>query len=127
MARINIQVDLKEHEILEKQIKKEFEGIARGMARETMREELEKEINRLIDVRLAEVRKGEYYSSIVNNVTRIIAAKVSADIQINTAEVDELITAKVENYLDNKMRPYNGIEEFIETYINKSIAEVLKK
>ena len=33
MARINIQVDVKEHGILEKQLKKEFEGIARGMAR----------------------------------------------------------------------------------------------
>lgn len=127
MARINIQVDLKEHEILEKQLKKEFEGIARGMAREAMKEELEKEINRLIDNKLKEAQKTDYYNAIANNITKIVAHKISRDVNIDTQDVNKLVQEKIEAYVDNLMRPYGGTQDFIKAYINKSIAEALKK
>lgn len=127
MARINIQVDLKEHEILEKQLKKEFEGIAREMARSAMKEELEKEINRLIDSKLKEAQKTDYYNHIATNITKIVAHKISHDVQVNTEDINKLVEEKVEAYINNLMRPYGGTQDFIKAYINKSIAEALKK
>lgn len=127
MARINIQVDLKEKDIIEAQLKEEFKGVARGMAREAMKEELELEINRLLDAKLVEAKKSDYYNSLAVNITRIVANKISRDIQINTEEVNKLVQEKVEAYINNLMRPYGGPERFIKTYINQSIAEALKK
>lgn len=127
MARINIQVDLKEKDIIEQQLKEEFKGVARGMAREAMKEEMELEINRLVDAKLAEAKKSDYYNSLAVNITRIVANKISRDIQINTEEVNKLVQEKVEAYINNLMRPYGGPERFIKTYINQSIAEALKK
>jgi hypothetical protein len=127
MARLNIQVDLKEHEVLETQIKKEFEGIARGMAREAMKQELENEINRLIDAKLEEAKKTDYYNSIANNITKIVANKISRDVKVDTAEVNKIVQEKVEIHINNLMRPYGGTQDFIKAYINRSIAETLKK
>lgn len=127
MARINIQVDLKENEILEKQLKEEYKGIARGMAREAMREELEQEINRLIDNKLIEAQKTDYYNNIANNINKIIAQKISRDVNIDTAEVNKLVQEKVEAYINNLMRPYGTPEKFIENYLKKCIADALKK
>lgn len=127
MARINIQVDLKEKDIIEAQLKEEFKGVARGMAREAMKEELELEINRLLDAKLVEAKKSDYYNSIAVNITKIVAQKISRDVQINTEEVNKLVQEKVEAYINNIMRPYGGPEKFIKTYVNQSIAEALKK
>lgn len=125
--RLNIQMDLKEKEILEDQLKKEFQGIARGMAREAMKEELGKEIERLIDNKLQEAKKTDYYNTIANNITRIVAHKISRDVEIDTLEVNKLVEEKVEAYVNNLMRPYGGTQDFVKSYINKSIAEALKK
>jgi hypothetical protein len=127
MARVNIQVDVKESEILEKQLKKEFEGIARNMAREAMKGELEKEINRLIDDKLNEAQKSGYYNNIANNITKIVAHKINQDIKIDTEDIDKLVHEKVEVYVNNLMRPFGGTQDFIKAYINRSIAETLRK
>lgn len=125
--RVNIQVDIKEQEVLEKQVKKEFEGIARGMAREAMKEELGNEINRLVEVKLAEAKKSDYYNNIANTITKIVAQKISRDIEIDTADINKLVEEKVERYIDNLMKPHGGTKDFIKAYINKSIAEALNK
>lgn len=127
MARVNIQVDLPEKDIIEKQLKKELQGIARQIAREAMKEELGKEIERLIDNKIQEAKKTDYYNTIANNITRIVANKISRDIEIDTLEVNKLVEEKVEAYINNLMRPYGSTQDFVKSYINKSIAEALKK
>lgn len=127
MARINIQVDLKEKDLIEAQLKEEYRGIARGMAREVMKEELESEINRLVDAKIAEAKKSDYYNNIAQNITRIVANKISRDVQINTQEVNNLVQEKVEAYINNLMHPYGGPEKFIKQYINQSVVDILRK
>lgn len=127
MARVHIQVDLKEHEILEKQLRKEFEGIAREMARQAMKEELEKEIDRLIENKLKEAQKSDYYNTIATHITKIVALRISQDVQIDTNEVNKLVQDKVESYINNIMQKYGGTQDFIRSYINKSIADALRK
>lgn len=125
--RMNIQVDLKENDFLEKGVVKEAKSIARGIAREAMREELVSEIDRIAESKLFDARKGEYYSSVINDVTRAVAKKLSDDIKLDTAAVNDIIEAKVESYINNKMKPYGGMDKFIEAHINKSIAKLLTK
>lgn len=121
-----MQVDLKEEEFLKKEIKQELQGIARGIARKTMAEELEKELNRLIDNKLEEAKKTDYYNSVASHVAEIVAQKMSRNINIDTKEIDELVQKRVEEYIDKLMHHYGGIQDFIQAYINKSIAETLR-
>lgn len=123
--RFHMQMDVKEKEILEKEVKKELEGIARGMARATMKDELEKEINRLVDAKLLDARKGEYYSSIIGAVSATVSRRIANDIKLDSATIDRIIEDKVASYIDNKMKLYGSFDKYIEAYVNKSIANLL--
>lgn len=123
--RMNIQVDLKEQDFLEKQVVNEARGIARGLARGAMNDELGKEMERLVDAKIAEAQKSDYYNRIANNVTKIVAAKISNNVSIDSEEIDKLVTEKVEDYLNKRVSQFGGIEKFIQNYINQSIKSII--
>lgn len=126
-GRVNIQVDLKNNDLLDKEIEQLIKGSAKQMARNIMQEEIAKEITRIVDAKLADAKKGEYYSSVTRQVTEVVAKRLSADLALDKTAIDKIIIQRIEDYFDSKIRKsYGGsIESFLQSYINKSIAQAL--
>lgn len=127
MKRINLKVDLEDNEIFEEEVKKAFIDQAKQIAREEMDKELKAEIERIVTAKIKEVKESSYYNSIISGITELVVKRIDSQITINTKDINQMIEEKVNAYLDRKIEQKNGMDEFIQKYIDKSIANALLK
>lgn len=125
--RVNIEMDLKEQDYLEDEVKKHLRGIARGMAREVMKQEFEKEIERIVQLRLDELVKSPRYSDVPRMILHTISDGLQQRINIDTPKIDELVEKKVLNYLEANSWSKDRIGEALRKILQQSVADLIKK
>lgn len=127
MKRINLSVEVEDNEVLEESIKQALLGQARQIAREALEVELTSEIERITNSKINEVKQSQYWNSIATRITDIIIKRFGKDLTLNNQEINEMLENKVEEYLEKKMSSRGGLDNYIQSYIDKSIASALMK
>jgi hypothetical protein len=125
MKRINLSVNLEDNEILEQSILIAIHAQAKQIAREEFAKTLEAEIERIANGRIEVLKNAPYYNDIINRITKFTVEKFNREIHIDPNMVNDIVERKVNEYLDVKLRSRNGLDEFIQNYIDKSIATAL--
>lgn len=125
MKRVNISVNLEDNEIFEESLKQALIGQAKQIAREELEKELSTEIERITTAKVNEVKNSSYYNSITSRITDLIVQRLDKELRVNTTEINEMIEDKVNTYLDNKIKQKDGLDNFIQKYIDKSLANLL--
>jgi hypothetical protein len=125
MKKINLSVNLEDNEVFEKTIKEAVASHAKQLAREELEKELVAEIERIATARLNEIKQSSYYSIVVSRVTDAVVQKLTKDIHFDNEKVNAMIEEKVGAYLDSRIQSRNGLDGFIQNYIDKSIANAL--
>lgn len=125
MKRINLSVNLDDNELLIESIKQALAGQARQIARESLQEELKEEIERITNARIEEVKQSSYWNIVATRISEIIVKRFGDELTVNTKEINDMLESKVSEYLDKKLSRFGGIENMIQTYIDKSIANAL--
>jgi RNase adaptor protein for sRNA GlmZ degradation len=125
MKRINLSVNLEDNEILEQSILIAIHAQAKQIAREEFTKTLEAEIERIANGRIEVLKNAPYYNDIINRITKFTVEKFNREIHIDPNMVNDIVERKVNEYLDVKLRSRNGLDEFIQNYIDKSIATAL--
>jgi hypothetical protein len=122
MKRINLSVDLGDNEILEKSIKEAIVAQGKQIAREEFTKVLESEIERVVDAKITNLKNAGYFNETIKRITELVVQRLDNEIKVGTAEVNTIIENKVNSYLDAKIKNKNGLDEFVQQYIDKSIA-----
>lgn len=125
--RVQLEMDVKEKEYLEEEVKKHLQGIARRMARDVMQKEFEKEIDRIVKKQLDELVSSPKYSDIPRMIVQTIATDLQRRINIDTPHVDQIVEKKVLGYMEANASGQKGIEAVFNKTLQKSIADLLKK
>lgn len=125
MKKINLSVNLEDNEVFEKSIKESVASHAKQLAREELEKELVSEIERIATARLNEIKQSSYYSVVVSRVTESIVKKLTKEIPFDNDKINAMIEEKVSAYLDSRIQSRNGLDGFIQKYIDKSIANAL--
>lgn len=127
MKRINLSVNMDDNEMLNKSIEEALKARARQIARETLTEELVSEIERITDARVREVKESAYYNQITNRIVDIMVKRLGSELTVGNHNINKMIEEKVTDYINTKLTQRGGIEPFLQSYIDKSIANVLVK
>lgn len=125
MKRIKLNVDIEDNEILDKTLKEALISQAKQIARGELEKELQAEIERITTAKINEVKGSGYYNSIASRITDLIVKRLEKEIIVNTTDINEMIEDKVNIYLDSKIEQKNGLDGFIQKYIDQSIASAL--
>ena len=86
MQRINISVDMKNNEILSKEIEKAIEGAVKAKTREFFNEELEEEVKRLAGNTLKKWNERGYYSK-ETPIEKEVKSRIDAGIKEMLGEI----------------------------------------
>ena len=103
MQRINISVDMKNNEILSKEIEKAIEGAVKAKTREFFNEELEEEVKRLAGNTLKRWNERGYYSK-ETPIEKEVKSRIDAgikemlgEITVSRRDIDERIEEKMKD------------------------------
>lgn len=105
MQRLNIQVDLENNEILEKEIQDAIAGVVKAKTREAFHAEIESEIKRIAVAEFERLnKKGGYYgdkdSLIEKKVKELIdqeIIKALGEITVSQSDIQQRIDEKIKN------------------------------
>lgn len=127
MKKVNITVDLDDNEVLEASVREALVASARQIAREQFQKVLEAEIQRIVEAKVREAKESHYYSGMGRRLADLAAQQIGREILVDNSELNQIIEEKVGSYVGKRLESRGGLDRYLMTYMDKSIANALTR
>lgn len=125
MKRVNLSVHLEDNELFEQSVKESLVGYAKQVAREELEKELVKEIDRVATSKVNDLKNNSYYNQLASRIADALVHKLGNEFTLNNEQISKMVEEKVALHLDRKLSQGYNIEAIINSYISKTVANIL--